>query len=361
MKTIWFFLFSLLLGGMSYGQYPVRPQVYVPVYHELGSSGNTWLTEQNRLADLCGTAFYFLDTTEQHDHLHVTDDLGFMVWTEKVGVSTLVDYIVSDGAHVSRLSLQYSNGACQVEVWQDSSRLSHGNLVRENGRDIIRMRCLPAAEGLMVQVLKRVNTNLVGLFRKKLSEIPITSPLFFRDTLNLVIGPDQQFDTDYDLVWFDKSLYERLRQLAVKDARQLSGRKMMEEAFGQQGDSRHRVMRDSLTPELLHGRLTLPVRLHEGGAYLFLKPKADYEVSVDYDLFVSGNRQRLSLQKLILLNRDTRDFVEMNLTDVVEQGVPVLYLHLIIGVVMEDDGRWSIGEVLRVVQEALRDAVLPYE
>ena len=69
----------------------------------------------------------------------------------------------------------------------------------------------------------------------------------------------------------------------------------------------------------------------------------------------------LSINSFKISNLRNNDFIEMDVQDLVYRGVPMLYVDLIQGVVMEDEGAWKAAQIIQVIQDIFKLVKLPGE
>ena len=60
-------------------------------------------------------------------------------------------------------------------------------------------------------------------------------------------------------------------------------------------------------------------------------------------------------------NLENDDFIEMDIFDFAYNGFPLLYVDLISGVVMEDNGAWDAIQFITAIQDIFRIVKLPSE
>ena len=111
----------------------------------------------------------------------------------------------------------------------------------------------------------------------------------------------------------------------------------------------------------IHGTLTINFKHDNNVRYVFLKPYHRYKMFIDYRFSYAKNRpSELTIPRVGLRNLDTGDFVEMDIYDFVNNGLPVMYVDLIQGVVTASDS-WDIANAIHAIEDVIAASRLPFE
>jgi hypothetical protein len=350
-------------------QSPFGPQLAVPVYFNDANKPNQKEAPAEANAFLSGIALLFLDTANTADELLVTDNSDLVVWHELVGKSTKATFVVPDSQFVGRLELMYFGTKCQVELWwQDRSSAdkayAKGELVlNEKGEYALHFFADENKSQKLGSIFKSLNTFLMQLHARNHRKVAMKS-WFSKDSVNVIVGADSQFDTDFDLFWLDKSLRKHLQKMAANAYSKLF---KYDKEMVQQQDSvvntnkriYHHAVRQGT--DGMQGIITIEMKPDKRTRYVFLKPFHRYEIRVEYEFeFIKNRPGQLTIRKFGLRNINNGDFVEMDIFDFMNNGLPVMYVDLIRGVVTAPDA-WDMTNVVHIVEDVLKASKLPFD
>ncbi len=366
MKTNLLLLFVAFSLTLSYAQAPFIAQLTVPVQLNFGTKNK----QQVKLGELSGISLLFLDTTKTEDEIVLMGHGEPVIWYDHAGESLKVTFIVPDSQATNYLELLYSRSSCSVSMLRhekmtnDSLRAS-GNLVMDpEGYRMYLVGPLTSKTGLETAI-GQMNEFFMMLHAKTMTRVHVKS-WFHSDSLNVILGKDSQFDTADDLFWLDQNMRNRLRQLSVNAYSRLylfeNKAQFISDTLSSYGLTVHTAQPDPANELGIKGCLSFKIKADSQIKYLFLKPKKEYLFSLCYSFIRRGTGEgELNLEKISCKNLATGDFVEMELTDLVSNGIPLLYVDLIRGVVMEDGDRWDIANVVHAFGDVLNLSYLPNE
>ncbi len=357
--------FFLFYTTFLISQNPIPVQVSIPVYYQDVKYPHLQSKNLKPIGQLCGISLLFLDTSKVKEQIVIGDLNDPIIWLDKVGISTKLSFIVTDSnANVTTLDLLYSNNTCAASISRNDSIISIGNLTKEN--DLYAMRIIGNNywRNEIKYLIEKVNHHLLRLHTKQIKSIPI-SGLFNPDSLNVILGHDYSFDTNFDLTWFDGTLRNRIKAEAsmaydrlhaqLNDSLYLDTIKTNAVVF-------HSVVNDNDNRHITHGTVSTIFKVESETGYLFLKTQKEYLMEIGYAYHQrTGDSGRLMINKFLIKNMENGDFIEMEVYDLSENGIPVLYVDLISGVVMEDDGAWKANEFITAIQDVFRLVKLPSE
>ncbi|MEZ4961791.1 MAG: hypothetical protein R2830_18325 [Saprospiraceae bacterium] len=347
-------------------QAPFVPQLTIPVQLNYGVKSR----EKVSLGDLSGIAVLFLDTTKMKDEIDLMGHGQPVIWYDHAGESLKVTFVVPDSQATNYLSLLYSKTSCSVGLMRheklsnDTLRAS-GNLVLDpEGYQVYLVGPLGAKDGLKTAI-NQLNDFFMLLHARSRTTVNLKS-WFNTDSLNVIIGSDTQFGTDNDLFWIDQSLRMRIRQLAVNAYSRLylfeNKAGFVKDTLTSFGFAVHTAQADPRDDNGVKGNLSFKVEPDDRLKYLFMKPHVAYLFSVGYSFYRHGSgKGELILEKISCKNLETSDFVDMELTDLVSNGIPLIYVDLIRGVVMEDGGPWDVANIFHALEDIFRLSYLPNE
>jgi hypothetical protein len=246
----------------------------------------------------------------------------------------------------------------------DSIRAS-GNLVLDPEGYRMYLEGPAKVQAGLETAIGQLNDFFMRLHAKTMTRVQVKS-WFHSDSLNVILGKDSQFDTADDLFWLDQNLRNRLRQLSVNAYSRLylfeNKAQSITDTMTSYGLTVHTAQPDPANPYGIKGCLSFKIKADSRVKYLFLKPKKEYLFSLCYSFIRQGAGEgELILEKISCKNLETADFVEMELTDLVSNGIPLIYVDLIKGVVMEDGKRWDIANVVHAFNDVLNLSYLPNE
>lgn len=356
--------FFFLSTNWIFAQNPVPVQVSVPVYFEDVEFTHLQSPDKPPVTHLCGIAFYFLDTSVVKDKIIVSNLFDPIIWVDKVGISTKVKFIVSDSASIRSLDLLYANGACSVEIVENEQIVATGSVTQDFGRYALRLVGPEILTEKIVELIGQINKYLLYLHSMEQMEIPV-SPLFDPDSLNVIIGPDRSFDTNYDLYWFDETLRNRIKNLAIKAYMAIDrdeSQNPLKESVQTNAWVEHIAEKVPGYSNMTRGKVSTLFKMKGKKNYLFLQSNQEYlmEIGYKYEKWKTSSG-RLMIERFLVKNIGNDDFIEMKIFDYTWNGVPLLYVDLIQGVVMEDNGAWKANEIISAIQDIFRLVKLPHE
>lgn len=366
------FTFSLVFYSiLAFAQTPFKAQFAIPVYFNDIAKKVANVEKQTSTAQLSGIALMFLDTVNATDELIVTSSSELVIWRDYIGKSTKLSFMIPDSQMIGRLELMYFDSKCSVAIWREDR--TTGEVVHAAG-DLLAgpagySMILPVdqkSKNKLAEVFDRLNILLMKLHTRELREVPI-KPWFSLDSLNLIVGADSQFGTDYELFWFDQNLHNRLKTLAINDFSELI-------LFDKKGDhlqdsiiGRHKIVHNASVVKSedlpgIRGTVSITLKPDDSARYIFFKPRHKYKLFVDYSFFRGDSGPGdLSINRFGLKDLATDDFVELDMLDFVTSGFPVMYVDLIQGVVTADGGSWDISNVIHAIEDVFGATRLPYE
>lgn len=355
----------LLTTTFITSQNPFPLQVSLPVYleHEAYSYLRSDVSA-SPISLLCGISLMFLDTSKVQEEVIVSGLEDPIIWFDKVGISTIVRFIVSDSSSQTSMDLLFANNACRVNIVKNGQNIANGSITPEFGGYSLRLVGDDSVSGDIVKFLEKLNDYLLGLHTKVQKTIPI-SPLFARDSLNLIFGHDYSYNTNFDLYWFDETLRNRIKNLALKSFLVMGndGRgSPVSESLQTNAIVHHEAMKMRGTSNRLGGKVSTIFKMNGEKNYLFLKAKQEYymEISYKYERWATAS-DRLMIDKFYIKNLENDDFIEMRVFDFTWSGAPILYVDLINGVVMEEQGAWKADQFITAIQDVFRLVKLPKE
>ncbi|HFA49048.1 MAG TPA: hypothetical protein ENJ95_08530 [Bacteroidetes bacterium] len=354
----------LLSSFHLFGQNPIPLQVSVPIYFEDVEFPHLQSEDLRPVSHLTGIALLFLDTTISTEQIHVAGMDEPIIWADKVGITSKVSFMISDSISLMSLDLLYANGACTANIVKNEKTIATGGVTKDNSAYAIRLVGKEIMTDDIKYLIKKLNNFLMRLHAKKQKTIPV-SPLFNRDSLNVILGPDLSFDTNYDLYWFDEILRNRLKNIAIRSYMKLKedkGPAMIKDTIKSYALVFHTAAPSPTDDNYIEGRLSTIFKIKGGKDYLFLHADTDYlmEMHYKYTKWPTGSG-RLMIDKFSIKNTENDDFVEMQVFDYTWNGIPLLYVDLISGVVMEDKGAWKADQFITAIQDIFRLVKFPYE
>jgi hypothetical protein len=299
-----------------------------------------------------------LEDAEKEDRLILSGEESPLVWVNHQGVSTTTTFFLPDRDSVSRMEFLFSNATLTVSLWLGERRIGFGSLFFEANRYVIRLIGKPADESKVKRAIWLSNVYLMTLHTHHHQAIPLKSA-FLPDTLNVIVGMDRQFDTNYDVFWFDQSLYVQLEQLASVACTDLFEKQQPANqlSFDKAGNMTHRVERLQGFKKGIRGEITHRFTVKEDN--LPMRQGQEYLANAAYTFYCHDKeRQQFMLNKIVLTNLASKDFIELHFFDFNPLGMHLLYVDLIQNVIMEDRGAWNIQHVLHILQQQLREVPL---
>lgn len=349
-------------------QSPFKPQLAVPVYFNNTTKHTTKADRTPASTFLSGIALLFLDTVNTADELFVTGGSDLVVWHESVGRSTKATFIIPDSQFVGRLELMYFDSKCHADIWwqdRNSAEESYASgelMANEKGEYALHLTADAIVAQQIGNIFHPLNTQLMQLHSRNQRRVAMKS-WFNRDSTNIIVGADSQFDTDYDLLWLDQSLRQRLQSVASNAFSKLflfsnQNQETKDSVVSATKQIHHRAVRKG---NGVRGTLTINFKPDNSARYVFLKPFQRYRILIEYDFVYSKHRpSELTIRKFGLRNANNGDFVEMDIYDFVNNGLPVMYVDLIRGVVTAADA-WDITNVIHAIEDVVAASRLPLE
>ncbi len=357
--------FILFYTATLFSQNPIPIQVSVPVFYEDVKFPRLQSRDLRPVGHLCGIALLFLDTSKVEEEIVIGDIDDPVIWLDKVGISTKLSIIVTDSnADVTSLDFLYSNNTCAVSIGRNDSIISIGNLTKEGELYAMRIIGNNYWHHEIKTLIGRINHHLLRLHTKQLKHIPI-SGLFNPDSLNVILGYDYSFDTNFDLTWFDGGLRDRIKaEASMAYDRLHSGfnDSLYVDTIKTNSLVFHTAWNGKEGEKTTNGKISTIFKVESEAGYLFLKPQKEYLMEIGYKYHQrSATNGRLMIGRFLIKNMGNGDFIEMVVYDLSENGIPVLYVDLINGVVMEDEGAWKADEFIMAIQDVFRLVKLPSE
>ena len=359
-----FTLTFLFAAQILIGQSPIPIQVSYPVYFDNSAYAQSTSEKEEPLIQLCGIALLFLDTSDTQDRITISNLRNPIIWFDKVGISNQVKFIVSDSNSIISMNLLYANNACTVNIFKNEQSIATGSITEDFGKYVIRLVGSEVVENDIVNFMELMNKYLLRLHKMKQKVIPV-SPYFDSDSLNIIIGKDYSFNTNYDLHWFDETLRNRVKNLAIKSYMKITSdesQKSIKETEETNAWVEHRAEKIPGKSNMTKGKVTTSFKMKGKRDYLFLRSNQEYlmEIGYEYEKWKTSSG-RLMIDKFSIRNVENDDFIEMDIFDFTWNGVPMLYIDLINGVVMEDGGAWKADQFITAIQDIFRLVKLPGE
>ena len=363
MKRILFIkLFLIINLYYVFCQSPFPLQVVYPIYFEDVKFTHKQSYNTPPSTHLCGIALYLLDTTETKEKLIASNLNDPLIWVDKIGISNQIKFIMHDGASISCIEFTYVNGVCSAKYLKNDQILATGSIIKELDKYCIRIIGPEAARNEINNITKILNNYLLRLHSMDQTEVLI-SPYFNNESLNIIFGRDLSYDTNFDLFWFDQNLHDRIKKLAINTYLNLSNEKdkYISEAVGDKIITEH-YAEEIQEENQIKGKISIFFKMEKGKKFFFLKSGEEYlfELNYLYEKGITG-QGKLRLCKFLIKNIINNDFMEMNIYDYSENGVPLLYVDLINAVVMEDNGAWKVDQFITTFQDIYSKVSLPNE
>lgn len=351
----------------STAQSPFKPQLAIPVHIGGMAQPVSNIAKQAPYTYLSGIALMFFDSSNTTDEFLVTGGSDLVVWHDCIGKSTKLTFIVPDSQFIGRLELMYFDAKCTADLWwQDrfTGATSHatGDLLSDESGYSLHFTLTDKATKNLGDIFYPLNVQLMELHARDIRKVEVKS-WFNRDSINVIVGEDSQFDTNYELFWLDQALRTRLHALASNSYSKLvlfGGNDTVRQDSVQ---NKNRMIHNRVerTKGGLKGTMTITLKPDASARYVFLKPFHTYRMFVDYTFLHAKNRPgQMSIQRIGLRDTNNGDFVEMDLYDFVNNGLPVIYVDLIRGVVTSVDP-WDIANVIHAVEDVVGASRLPME
>lgn len=352
------------LANVAMSQTPIPIQVSLPVYLEDVEFTHLHSPDKPPIGHLCGVALYFFDTTQVREKIVVSNLHDPVIWFDKVGISTKVRFVMADSASVSSIDLLYANRVCTVNILDNDQIIASGSISEEYGRHLMRLLGEESYTERVQSILHTLNNYLLRLHSMEQIDIPI-SAFFDSNNSNVILGKDPSFDTNYDLHWFDKQLRQRLKniaQMAYQQIEEDESQQPYKQSIETIAWCEHLAKKIPGVHNKTSGKVSTLFKMKGEKEYLFLKPEQEYLIQVDYTYEHWQPRQdRLLIDRFSIKNIENNDFIEMEIFDFTWLGVPIIYVDLINGVVMEDAGAWRADQFLTAIQDVFKLVRMPGE
>ncbi len=368
MKSLMLTATLVFISFLASSQSPFKPQLAIPVYINGIAQPVSSTEKQPPSTYLSGIALMFLDTASTTDEFIVTGGSELVIWHDCIGKSTKVTFIVPDSQFIGKLELLFFDSKCTADIWwqdRNTGQAAHaaGDLLTDNKGYSLHFSADNKISKVLGEIFYPLNVYLMQLHDREMRKVAVKS-WFNKDSINVIVGADSQFDTDYELFWLDQSLRSRLHAVASNAYSKLF--LFSNQATGLQDSvlDRHKVIHHHAErlKSGVRGKVTITMKPDGSARYIFLKPSHTYRIFIDYTFLHVPNRPgELSINRLGLKDLDNDDFVEMDLLDFTNNGLPVMYVDLIQGVVTADGGTWDISNVIHAIEDVVGASVLPRE
>ena len=355
---------SLFFFVAAFCQNPIPAQVSYQVYLEDVPYVHLHSAEKPPIGSLCGIALLFIDTSRTSEEIITTDLDEPIIWLDHVGITTKARFMVNDNNQTISLDLLYSNQACAVNIIKNEKRIATGSVTNDFGLYKIRLIGNEEHASDILILLKKLNNYLLKLHTKKRKSIQV-SPFYDSESLNVILGKDYSYDTNFELLRFDRSLRNRISKIAKNSisAMDYDGNNLpIKETIETNARVEHFLDKMPDNENMLQGKISTIFKLTGETNYFFLKNNKEYiiEIGYKYENWNSVN-SKLIFNNFSIKNAENGDFVSMEVYDLTQNGVPVIYVDFINGVVMEDKGVWKADQVIYVIQDIFNIVKLPNE
>jgi hypothetical protein len=361
LRLIAFFLSFPLLAQAQFDQIA---QVSIPVFMD-ENDPSSQSSVMRPTGELSGIALMLFEEQGEEDYIQMIRQGDPILWIDRVGISSKATFVIPDEEGLAKMEMLLSNGRLSVKFRLEETELAWGVVAEEKNKFVMRLVGDPINEGSIVKILGKVNNYLMRLHLRKQKKI-IIRPGFNQDTLNVICGYDTQFDTNYDVIWLDEDLYKRLeneaqivhRYLSLTDS--LNGN--YKESVQNSARVEHTAKISATDPNFMYGTIVILFEVLGGKDYYFLQGEERYQIAIDY-LFnnKSYGKPNLTIEKLMLRNVQSGDFLEMSMMDLTSSKIPIIYIDLINSVIMDDYGTWNIVQVFTVLEDIFGMIDLPNE
>lgn len=349
-------------------QTPFQPQLAIPVFFNSVAQPVANAEKHRPDTYLSGIALMFLDTADTNDELLLTGSSDLVIWHDNIGKSTKITYIVPDSQFIGRLELLYFDAKCVADLWwQDrvTGQVQHatGDLLSEPSGYALYLTTDGKTDKALANLFFPLNVELMELHTRQMRRVPVKS-WYNRDSINVIVGADSQFNTNYELFWLDQSLRSRLRTVASNSYSKmfLFSNPVSSLADSVMNGQRQVIHRVSRTENGVNGRISIVMKPDGSARYVFLKPTHRYRLYIDYSFsHQQAGPGALCIKQVGLRDLETGDFVDMNILDFLDNGLPVLYVDLINGVVTAAEDKWDIANVIHAVEDVISVSVMPEE
>ncbi|MBI1228242.1 MAG: hypothetical protein GC192_23615 [Bacteroidetes bacterium] len=322
---------------------------------------------------MSGIALMFLDTADTNDELLMSGNSDLVIWHDNIGKSTLLTLVVPDTQATGKLELMFFESKCTASLWRQDRTTgdmlqAYGEL--ENGQDGYSLHFSMdnrTSGNAFKDIIDAFNLQLMELHTRKLRKAQVKS-WYNKDSINVIVGKDSQFDTDNELFWLDQSFRDRLITVASNDFSKLYLMGDGVETIQDSIQSEKSFLYHDATPIVNNGcqgvlgTIAITLKPEIIANYMFFNPRHTYRLYVDYMFCHGGNiRNEFTINRLGLRNMENGDFVDMDLFDFVSNGLPIMYVDLINGVVTASYRSWDISKAIHFIEDAFRACALPYE
>ena len=357
------FFLLLLLPFFAQAQFEANTQVSIPVFFS-----ETPPFEQSSslepIGELSGIALMLFENQDEEDNILLTRQDDPILWMERVGISSKATITFPNNNSLTEIELLLSNNRLTVSLYSNKRVFARGVIAEEQGRFLMRLTGSTEHHRLVQVLLDKVNNYLMRLHFSKKKKVFIR-PGFNEDTLNVICGLDTQFDTNFDVIWLNDRLYNRLEREASSVLGLLNSQDTLLGKYHQRVKNsaivEHTARVSETDSSLMYGSLVVLFEVVGERGYYFLKGGQRYQIAVDYLLRSKENETNFSFEKLMLRSVQSGDFIEMSLMDLTPNHIPIIYVDLINSVIMEDYGTWNIVQVFTVLEDIFSIIELPNE
>lgn len=364
MKQLKFVVFLFLLPIFVQAQFSNNSQVSIPVYF----NDNTPSSQRRNVyptAELSGIALMLFENQDEEDNILLSRLGDPILWMEQVGISSKATFVFPELDGVSSMEVLLSNSRLMVSFSYDDDEIAKGAITQERDKFIMNLVGDETNEGGVKKILDKANNYLMRLHLKQQKKILIR-PGFNQDTLNVICGYDTQFDTDFDVIWLNTKFYERLTEEAQAAHLHLSSNDSLGGSYNERVESsaivEHSARLSESDNNVLYGSIVVNFEVMGGKDYYFLKGQERYQIAIDYYYRRKKNgKPSISIEKLMLRNVQSGDFIEMSILDLTSSTLPIIYVDLINSVIMDDYGTWNLVQVFTVFEDIFDIIDLPNE
>ncbi|MCC6724450.1 MAG: hypothetical protein IT258_08065 [Saprospiraceae bacterium] len=368
MKNYSLLFIALFSSFYLAAQSPFQAQLALPVHFVKKGETPTQIAQHSTKTYLSGIALLFLDTASMADELIVTGSTDLVVWHEYIGKSTKVTFYIPDSSFIGKFEMTYYDEKCKVDISlldRNTGEEAHAEgefQVYKNNEYALQVHAEGDAVARISRIFHPLNTYLMQLHNRNLRRVAMKS-WFQKDSINVIVGADSQFDTNYDLFWLGQSFRNRISSMASNAYSKLflfnNRASVIKDSFAM--DGRMVLHCAERKGKSIKGTLSIRFKPDNQVRYVFLKPYNEYKAEFSYSFVYNKNGQNeLNIERFALRNLQTGDFVDMDIYDFVNYSLPVMYVDLIRGVVTGTDA-WDITNVVHAIEDVVASSQLPYE
>lgn len=363
MKYLLFIAFSCAFQVSISSQTAPDVPISIPVFFGEANPSQQQ-SSVSQIGELSGIILLLFENADQKSNIQMTLPGEPLFWLETMGVSNKGTFIFPGHGKLYKVEILLSNNNLSISMQEDERKCAWGTFASERGASTLRLVGSQSDVPVVQKILDHLNNYLMRLHMKERKKIFI-KPGFNPDTLNIVMGPDTQFNTDFDLIWLEDVLYKRVLNAAKNAANSLYAGNNSALIFSEKTKNNalveHTAKLSTTDPRLLYGSIVILFEVMGNKNYYFLKSGKQYQIVLDYQYRNTEGQDNLSFEKIMLRNVSSGDFMEMETVDLVSSGIPVIYVDLINSVIMEDYGTWNIIQVFTVFEDIFRVVDLPHE